>query len=72
MDLLWDPGKTPLELHSLLKTLGEEYPVRESSGKSSISFSLLKSEENQLKVSRQEDSWLVEYTRPTRAARGLA
>ena len=32
----------------------------------------MKSEENQLKVSRQEDSWLVEYTRPTLAARGLA
>ena len=72
MDLLWDPGKTPLELHSLLKTLGEEYPVRESAGKSNISFSLLTSEENQLKVSRQEGVWHVEYTRPTLAARGLA
>jgi hypothetical protein len=72
MDLLWDPGKTPLELHSLLKTLGEEYPVKESSGKSNISFSFLKSEENQLKVSRQEGAWHVEYTRPTLAARGLA
>ena len=72
MDLLWDPAKTPLELHSLLKTLGEEYPVKESSGKSNISFSFLKSEENQLKVSRQEGAWHVEYTRPTLAARGLA
>ena len=72
MNLLWDPATTPVELHTLLTTLGEEYPVKASDGKSNIAFKLLESEENQLKVSRQKENWLVEYTRPTLAARGLA
>jgi hypothetical protein len=72
MNLLWDPATTPVELHTLLTTLGEEYPVKASDGKSNIAFKLLEGEENQLKVSRQKENWLVEYTRPTLAARGLA
>ena len=73
MTFFWDPQETPAELHSVLRTLAEEYPVREAGAQSNVSFKALEGCEERLKVSRSSDGkWLVEYSRPTLAARGLA
>ncbi|MBR2373080.1 MAG: family 20 glycosylhydrolase, partial [Lentisphaeria bacterium] len=62
---------TPSGLHEVLRTLAEEYPLREGNN-ANIIFRCCPETPEKLKVSRNETSWLVEYGRESSAARGVA
>ena len=38
MNLIWNAQNTPAELHAILRTLGEEYPLEEGSQGVCLSF----------------------------------
>ena len=71
MSLIWNSKNTPSELHSILTTLGEEYPVKE--GSQGVNLSFEKGENPQtLRVTRHADGFLVTYGNASFAARGVA
>ena len=71
MSLIWNTQNTPSELHSILRTLGEEYPVREGSQGVNLSFEKVP-ERVTLRVDRRGELFVVTYGDFTFAARGVA
>ena len=69
--LAWNPETTPGELHSILQTLAEEYPLQENQ-KADLLFTPLENASDRLRVFRKDDVWHIEYGRPSLAARGVA
>ena len=51
MKVLWNPSETPQELHSILQTIAEEYPVESSAQNANVKFRLLPDAPDGLKVS---------------------
>ena len=72
MKVLWNPSETPQELHSILQTIAEEYPVESSAQNANVKFRLLPDAPDGLKVSCSGKEWLIQYGRKTLAARGVA
>ena len=70
--LIWNPESTPVELHSILRTLAQEYPLSESSRNVNLDFTFLEEDPDRLHVFCRDDLWHVEYGRTSLAARGLA
>ena len=71
MSLIWNEKNTPAELHSILRTLGEEYPLREGSQGVCLSFEKA-AERETLRVTKHGNAFLVTYGDPSFAARGVA
>ena len=72
MKVLWNPSETPQELHSILQSIAEEYPVESSAQNANVKFRLLPDAPDGLKVSCSGKEWLIQYGRKTLAARGVA
>ena len=71
MVLNWNPKTTDRAVCGILRALGEEYPLHESSR--NVNLVLEKTgEERVLRVTRRNDSWIVSYGRESQAARGVA
>ena len=71
MILNWNPETTDRNVREILRTLGEEYPLRESKEKINLIFE--KNEDPMiLRVTKRADSWIVSYGRDSLAARGAA
>jgi len=71
MNLIWNPKTTPSELHSVLRTLGAEYLLKEGSGGVNLTFER-NSDPEVLRVTRRDESFHVSYGRDSIAARGAA
>ncbi len=71
MNLIWNSKNTPEELHTILRTLAEEYPVRESGDGVNLTFEKLDIPEK-ITVKRTENGFTVSYGNPSFAARGIA
>ena len=71
MSLIWNTQNTPSELHSILRTLGEEYPVREGAQGVNLSFEKVP-ERGTLRVNRCGELFVITYGDFTFAARGVA
>lgn len=71
MNLVWNPNNTPSELHSILRTLGTEYALREGCGEVNLTFEK-NSDPETLLVTRRGESFHVSYGRDSIAARGAA
>lgn len=71
MNLIWNPKNTPPELHSVLRTLGMEYPIREGNAGVNLAFEK-ESDPEVLRVTRRGESFHVTYGRESIAARGAA
>ena len=71
MNLTWNSKTTPSELHSVLRTLGAEYPLREGSEGVNLTFEK-NSDPEVLRVTRRDESFHVSYGRDSIAARGVA
>lgn len=72
MNVIWNPSDTPQELHSILQTIAEEYPVESSPQNANVKFRFLPEAPDALKVSCRGKEWLIQYGRKTLAARGVA
>ena len=69
--LFWDKTNTPSELHTLLYTLAEEFPV--SCGEKNINLAFEKCrEKDRLAVTKRDGVYLVSYGAKNLAARGIA
>ena len=69
--LCWQSKTTPMELRSMLKTLGENYPI-EQDGKKGLQISFEKCDEaGLLEVQRQGESVTIRYCMPAQAARAV-
>ena len=69
--LFWDKTNTPSELHTLLYTLAEEFPV--SCGEKNINLAFEKyREKDRLAVTKRDGVYLVSYGAKNLAARGIA
>jgi hexosaminidase len=67
----WQASQTPAELHSVLKTLGEEYPIVEG-GDSGINTEFIKSDiQGMAKVTITKGQAVITYSRVEHAARAL-
>ncbi|MBR2373511.1 MAG: hypothetical protein IKA87_04700, partial [Lentisphaeria bacterium] len=69
--LTWNSSSVNPELHAMLRTLGEEYPVVETDCEASLVFKR-SCDPELLKVSIQDGKAVIEYGRPSIAARGIA
>ena len=71
MILNWNPKTTKPEVRDILRTLAEEYPLKESA--QDVNLVLEKNDEpNVLRVTRRGEVWFVSYGRDSLAARGVA
>ncbi|MBO4647943.1 MAG: family 20 glycosylhydrolase [Lentisphaeria bacterium] len=71
MILNWNPKTTKPEVRDILRTLAEEYPLKESA--QNVNLILEKNDEpNVLRVTRRGEVWFVSYGRDSLAARGVA
>ena len=71
MILTWNPKTTDVALHELLRTLADEYPLREDAQNVNLVFE--KTEDpGVLRVTRRGDCWFVAYGPGAAAARGVA
>ena len=71
MILNWNPKTTKPEVRDILRTLAEEYPLKESA--QDVNLILEKNDEpNVLRVTRRGEVWFVSYGRDSLAARGVA
>lgn len=70
MNMVWQPNETPVELHPLLETLAEEYPLRAGGAGPKITFQPV-AERERLKVAQTPAGWAVSYGKLSAAARGL-
>ncbi len=71
MILTWNPKTTDVALHELLRTLADEYPLREDAQNVNLVFE--KTEDpGVLRVTRRGDCWFVAYGPGAVAARGVA
>ncbi len=71
LSISWKKNDTPEELHPLLTTLAQEYPVGEDSGgEIAVCFDRSESPDT-LKVTRNGDDALICYGRANQALRGL-
>ncbi len=69
--ITWQASQTPEELHSLLKTLGEEYPIIET-GQAGIKTEFIKSDiQGAAKVVITKGQAVITYNQPEHAARAL-
>ncbi len=71
MNLVWNPKNTSSELHSVLRTLGTEYALREGNAEVNLAFEKDVDPEV-LRVTRRGESYHVSYGRASIAARGAA
>ena len=71
MKLYWNPEATPKELHTILNTLAEEYPVSSDSQNINLVFEKADSPD-MLRVTKRDNTWIVLYGRDSTAARGIA
>ena len=71
LKLVWNKQNTPQELHSLLETLGEEFPVSTDGEGVKIEFCPMPEANASSCVKKLKDKILVEYTTPSSAARGI-
>ncbi|OGV38341.1 MAG: hypothetical protein A2020_08160 [Lentisphaerae bacterium GWF2_45_14] len=71
MNLVWSIKTTPTELHPILETLAEEYPLTEGTQGINLSFEKI-SDQDCLRVIKNNDGFQVFYGRKTSAARGVA
>ncbi len=71
MNLIWNSQNTPAELHSVLRTLGEEYPVKEGADGVNLCFEPDMSPDT-LRVTQKEGKFTVVYGKVALAARGVA
>ena len=70
--LIWRAEETPAELHKLLESLGEEYPVSDHGRGLKLKFNrLADGGEPRLRVIRSRGEVTVEYNTITAAARGV-
>ena len=70
--LTWNASKTPTELHSLLKTLGETYPITEGAAKGAVVMEFAPGEvTGGLKITLDGSCATIAYARPHHAARAI-
>jgi len=71
MELLWNPETADPAVREVLRTLGEEYPLRESAHDADLVLEKI-DDPAELRVSRRDRRWVVGYGRASLAARGVA
>ena len=71
MVLTWNPKTTDRDIREILRTLGEEYPLREAAQDANLIFEPA-DDEAVLRVTRRDNCWIVSCGRPSLAARGVA
>jgi len=71
MNLVWNTKTVPLELHSILETLEEEYPIAKGAQGINLSFEKV-SEPECLRVVKNNGGFQIFYGRKTSVARGVA
>ena len=69
--LFWDKNNTPSELHTLLHTLAEDFPVSCGEKNINLAFERCK-EKDRLTVMKRDGVYLVSYGAKNLAARGIA
>lgn len=68
--VFWNPSETPAELHSILETLADGYPIKKGKGELKLNFKK-STKSGVLKVKLTEDSAFIEYAFPAAAARAI-
>lgn len=69
--LFWNKNNTPSELHSLLETLADEFPIIAGKEKINLAFEKCR-EKDRLTVTKRGEVFLVIYGAKNLAARGIA
>jgi len=71
VQLCWDPKTTPAELRTMLKTLGEEYPITQEGAQGvNVAFERI-ADPGQCCVEMSGQTALVRYNKPCQAARAV-
>ena len=71
MILKWNPKTTKTEVRDILRTLAEEYPLKESA--QDVNLVIEKNDDPEvLRVTRRGEVWFVSCGRDSLAARGVA
>lgn len=70
MNLIWNPNEACPEMNKLLRTLGEEYPLKEKGPGRRIKFKKVENTAN-LRVKKNAEGFLIEYGCNSAAARGI-
>ncbi len=70
-NLIWSAEKLPAELVSMLKLLGEEYPILSKGRGLKLEFRPVKSKETVSRVTRKSGSITIEYSNLAAAGRGI-
>ena len=71
MILNWNPQTTDRTIREILRTLGEEYPLKESAQNINLIFEKA-DDPDVLRVTRRDSTWIVSCGRDSLAARGVA
>ena len=69
MTLFWNPQLVPAELHTILSTLGEEYPIAVSAEKANLFFEKC-DDKDRLSVKKDGEKFTVTYGNVSFAGRG--
>ncbi|MBI5723749.1 MAG: family 20 glycosylhydrolase [Planctomycetes bacterium] len=72
LTLYWQTGGTPQKIQSILRTMGEEYPIRQGEGKGGLAVEFAAGgPAGGLEITVQSGRAVVRYDRPHHAIRGV-